>query len=199
MPHAPDRQWEYVFDYLCRIKRITPFSYRDRVRYELHPATRFEFVSRFLQEYTTGRETSTIGLGTVSEDVGILLRYLDETRTNELLSRLADAQAIVPPKAAFYFWTRVVQGTGRITTTDRTAVNRLDAFLAQMILATDRDVVLLSAILGLGCLHSPRVPQEAARLSQRRWSAPVRAWLVALAEGSRHPYPSQEFDFSNLH
>jgi hypothetical protein len=199
MPPTPDRQWAFVFDYLSRTTPITQFSYRNRVRYDLHPATRFEFISRFLQEFTSGRETSTDGLETVSEDVGVVLRHLDESSTNELLSQLAAAQAIVTPEVSFFFWTRVVHGAGRTSASQGVATNLLDRFLVQMILAPNPDIILLSAILGLACLHSPRVPDQAARLSKRSWSGPVRAWLTTLAKGSRYPYPPQEFDFSNLH
>src|SRR5262249_30256436 len=155
-------------------------------------ATLLEFARRFFQEAAAGSETSVVGLETVSADAGLLLRHLDETTANELLSHLAATQPLLPPKAAFYLWAGVVHGIGEAATSRNSAINRLEEFLVLTALTSHRDIDLLSAILGLGCLKSPRVRQEAARLSKRDWSGPVRRWLVSLAEGQSYPYPDDD-------
>jgi hypothetical protein len=200
LPAGPDRQWVCVLDYLSQTKPISEFTYRNRVLYELHPATRLEFVSRFLEEFTEERERSTVGIETVAQDSGQLLSHLEDAASSDLLVMLAAAQGKLARKAAFYFWTKVVYGVDKDCGSKRDT-EKLAFFLLAKIRPPNAELVSLSALLGLACIKHPDVAEQAARLSSANdhWSPSVRAWLRKLStDRDLYPYPPNDVDLSSV-
>jgi hypothetical protein len=201
LPTGPDRQWAYVINYLSQTKPITEFTYRNRILYDLHPATRLEFVSRFLEEFGDGRETSTVGIETVAEDAGQLLLHLEDASSIKLLNWIATAQARLAPNDAFYFWTKVIYAANKGGTLKDAVSKRLASFLLAKVPPPNAELISLSALLGLACIKHPEVSEQAARLSLQNdhWGASVHAWLRQLsANRDAYPYPSDEIDLSSL-
>src|SRR5262249_4705722 len=152
-----DRQWAYVINYLSQMSKISEFTYLDRVLYDLHPATRAEFVTRFLEQFAARRETSAIGIETVAQDAGHLLSNFEHLASDQLLGSLASAQATLARKEAFFFWTRVTYGVEKGGALLRAVSNNLALFLLTKTLPPNAEVVSLSALLGLACLKHPDV------------------------------------------
>jgi hypothetical protein len=201
LPAGPDRQWAYVLTYLSQTRPISQFTYRGRVQYYLHPATRLEFASRFLEQFAAGRETSTIGIETVAQDAGDLLSKLEDVVSAELLELLATAQARLAHKEAFYFWTKVIYGADKGGVSKGASSEGVASFLLARTLPPNAEVASLSALLGLACLKHPKVSEVAARLSTQypHWGRSVHDWLRKLStKRDAYPYPSNDIELTSL-
>jgi hypothetical protein len=171
------------------------------VLYDLHPATRLDLVTRFLEQFAAGREASIIGMETVAQDAGDLLLKLTDAVIGEMLGRLANAQARLARKEAFYLWTRVMFGAEKSGALQGPLSNRLALFLLARTLPPNAEVVSLSALLGLACLKHPEVSQQATRLSLQNphWGRSVHDWLRKLSiTKDAYPYPPNDIELSSL-
>ena len=201
LPAGPDRQWAYVLNYLSKTPKISQFTYRRRVVYDLHPATRTEFVIRFLGQFAARLETSDIGIETVVEDAGYLLSRSEGVASDQLLGSLAAAQLTLERKNAFFFWSRVIYGAEKGGPLRPTISNELALFLLSKTLPLNAEVVSLSALLGLARLKRPEVSEQAVRLRAQNphWGPSVHDWLRELsARPDAYPYPASEIELSSL-
>jgi hypothetical protein len=201
LPVGPDRQWTYILNYLSQTRNVSEFTYKGRVIYDLHPATRREFVLRFLDRASAGDQTSMVGIETVAQDAGRLLSELDGAASNDLLGGLATAQVKLPRKEAFYFWTRVIYGLSKGVSLGAPPSIPITLFLSAKTVPPGVGIVSLSAILGLACLKDPEVPERATQLSlmNPQWGVAIHSWLRKLGTNrDAYPYPSSDLEWLTI-
>ena len=82
----------------------------------------------------------------------------------------------------------------------RDTASRLGMFVSSLTQPPHPEVVQLSSLLGMACLHHTGLPAAAERLNRENphWGPSVQLWLKGLADGKRYPYPPQDMDLSTL-
>ena len=198
---APDRQWSYILNHLMQASHVSKFTYKNRLIYDLHPATRHAFILRFLEELGSSNSALMVGLNSIAFDAGDLFARLESEPRWELLDHLAKAQPKLTRSEIPFFWAGVIQGLSNGRNLVEPASIPLKQFLKAQIKQPKAGLLELSALLGLAILKDLEVPVLASQLSSLNpgWEFAIHAWLQNLSNDPKaYPYPIHEIDWGKL-
>ncbi len=185
LPPAPDRQWWYSLDLIRQDRRPSQFTFSGAVTHVLHPSTRLELVTRFLDEFASGIERSLTGIEVAIADAGRLLVVAEAPEAAALLDRLTTVQTHLSGGETFHFWARVIYGAQKVSDYPKPARSRIEERLLRLTDATSADAIRLSALNGLATFGNGDAVALAKQMSFEHWDWPaaILEWLQRVEKG----------------
>jgi hypothetical protein len=206
-PPAPTRQWAEVIRSLQAMRerrpdgRLTTFSYYE-VRNDLHPETRRQLLSRYLDEVAGfPLEVFNAARRNILEDCGFALRESKSVEEgSDLAARIAAVlEAIadkLDAKEVVYWWAHVLDEIRDPSEGLTIAVNRT----LRPTLDSSNPLLQLSSVFGLAQLHASDIASivDNVMTANPVWSsnAVLMTWLGKLRTGSTS-YPDYRLTFTS--
>jgi hypothetical protein len=200
-PTPPDREWQEAIRALDNMIRreqagspLSSFAY-DRIRCDLHPHTRLQFVQRFLQDIASHPHTRIEQARmNILKDAGEAMSASPNSGDRVALARsVSTAQNSVAtwskPNDIVFWWPYVISAIGE----PEEALALILAAEIRALLNNPNSWIQLSAVFGLALLRIEDIAGvvDAAVKSNPNWSMnePLRDWLRRLRRGATM-YPS---------
>ncbi len=208
-PAPPDREWQEAARALDEMSRrrkpgspLSSFAY-DRIRCDLHPHTRLQFVLRYLEEVSSYPRTSVEeATRNIKKDAGDALSSSQDAHERVSLARSVSAAQIgiaawAKPEQIVFWWPHVLSTAGET----EAALKPLLVREIRALLDQPNSWIQLSAVFGLALLRVDDIAGVVDRAveSNPDWSEneALSKWLRKLRAGST-TYPSLRGKLGNL-